>query len=91
MTDSSKHIELLKHFTSHEDYELDEYYGVTIMTIKKDRSFSLQLQYGYKKRAQNSSSLVIKELSTALEAYRILMKFSLPLPETEEPPSLSFL
>ena len=90
MTDSAKHEQLLTHFIAHPDYDIHDYYGVTMMTIKKDRTFSLQLQYGYKKKAENSNSLIIKELDKALEVYRILIKFATPLPELNIP-SLSFL
>ena len=90
MTDKIKQEAMLKHFKPHEDFKLEDYYGVTMMTIKKDRSFSLQLQYGYKRRAQNSNSLIIKDSIKALEAYRILLKFAVPLP-IENAPELDFL
>jgi len=91
MTDSNKHEELLKHFTAHAGYKLDDYYGVTMMTVKKDRSFSIQLQYGYNKRAQNSSSLIVHGITKALDVYRILMNFAVQLPLQSKTPDLSFM
>lgn len=91
MTDASKCKLLMDNFTTHPEFKLDDYYGVTIMTIKKDRKFSIQLQYGYAKKAQNSSSLIIDGVEKALETYRILMKFAIPLKIINNEPDLSFL
>ena len=89
MDDATKHEELMKFFTPHPDYRKDQYYGVTMMRVKKNMAFSLQLQYGYKKSAENSNSLVIQDLSQALEAYRVLTKFAED--KVDKPIDLSFL
>lgn len=90
MTDTEKHQLLMDRFTGHPNYLKDEYYGVTMMRVKKNMAFSLQLQYGYKKHAENSTSLVVPDVSQALEAYRILTKYAIST-ETYKPEDLSFL
>jgi len=91
MTDANKFSMLIEMFTPHPNYEIEDYYGVTMMTIKKDLSFSIQLQYGYKKKAENSSSLLIKSIEPALEAYRILMKYAKTPSDLHKVESLDFL
>ena len=63
-------------FIPPEEFVVDQYYGVSMMTIKKNGAFSIQLQYDYKKRAIVSNSLELNELEQAIEAFRILSKYS---------------
>ncbi len=90
MTDAEKHELLMAKFKEHPDYHKDNYYGVTMMRVKKNMAFSIQLQYGFKKRAENSTSLVVPDIAQALEAYRILTKYAKGV-ETYKPEDLSFL
>ena len=90
MTDPEKHELLMERFKEHPDYHKENYYGVTMMRVKKNLAFSLQLQYGFKKRAENSTSLVVPDLAQALEAYRILTKFA-NSEDSYKPEDLSFL
>ena len=89
MSDAAKHEQLMGLFKPYTGYKVDDYYGVTMMTRKAGRTFSIQLQYGYNKHAQNSSSLVLSDIEQALTAYRVLMKYAVP--EESSPVDLSFL
>ena len=76
MTDAKKHELLMAEFTPPEGYEIDHYYGVTMMVRKKTADYSLQLQFDYAKRAKNSNSLILTDLAKALTVYKLLMKYA---------------
>jgi hypothetical protein len=89
MTDAAKHELLMQEFTPAEGYVIDEYYGVTLLTIRKSGDVSMQLQYDYKKRAVTSSSLMVNGTEKAMEIYRILMKYAVST--TDKAKDLSYI
>jgi hypothetical protein len=91
MTDANKHELLMNNFVPYGDYDVDNYYGVTMMTIKKTGKISIQLQYDYSKRAHNSNSMIVDTSEKALEVLRILLKFAVRDKDIPNEPDLSFI
>ena len=56
-----------------EGFELESYYGVAIMTVKKNDTIQLRLQYEYDKKPVNGAPLEFTNLESALDTYTIMM------------------
>lgn len=67
---------LMTHLKPYGDYDVSDYYGVSLMKIKKNNKFSIRLIYDYKKHSLTSSQLEIDDLETAINVYRVLESFT---------------
>ena len=70
------HDKLMEKFTPYNDYEVADYFGVSLTRIKKNGYYSIVLIYDYDKRALKSNSLVIPDVEKALRVYGILDKYA---------------
>ncbi len=73
MNDDEKHIELLKLFSPYSGFKVDEYYGVSMMRLKKNDKYSIQLMYDYRKLSKNG--VLVDNLEQAIDVVRILDKY----------------
>ena len=64
---------LLSKFTPYDGFKVDEYYGVSLLRLKKNDRFSIKLVYDFINGNQRpSSSYEVDDLDTALELVRFL-------------------
>jgi hypothetical protein len=81
MNDHDKFKKLISTYfdgTCPSGYKTDDYYGIMIMKVKRNGRYQLRLQYDYRNRNMiNGKPVEFISLDAALEAYRILEKFSL--------------
>jgi hypothetical protein len=64
--------QIIKVFEKVEGFDIDDYYGVAIMSIKKNDSFQIRLQYDYEKKAINGNPIEIENIEKAMFIYYIL-------------------
>jgi hypothetical protein len=80
MDDKDKFNKLMSsyfHGTNPAGYSIEDYYGVMIMKIKRNGKYQIRLQYDYKNRNMiNGKPVEFISVDAAIEAYRILEKFS---------------
>jgi hypothetical protein len=89
MEDKEKYLRLLGEFTPPKGYDVKDYYGVSMITIKKNGNTSIELQYDYNKNRVVSSSLVFSDIQQTLEVIRILFKFKVD--KTTKPAMLDYI
>ena len=54
-------------------FELEDYYGVAIMSVKKNDTIQLRLQYEYDRKPINGAPLEFSNLEDALNTYIVMM------------------
>ena len=54
-------------------FELEDYYGVAMVTVKKNDTIQLRLQYEYDKKPVNGAPLEFSNLEDALNTYIVMM------------------
>jgi len=68
--------QILDKITPHKDYLVEDYYGVSLIKMKRTGYYNIKLIYGYDKYSKMSSELEIKEIKKALIIYELLDEFS---------------
>jgi len=67
---------LLKRITPADGYDVEDYYGVALLRLKKNGDYQIKLIHDYGKRSIMSSSIVEKDQDKALKMYEILDWFA---------------
>ena len=62
----------MKKFQPYDEYEVGDYYGVSLTKLKKNGYYSIVLVYDYDRRALKSNSLIVPTADKALRIYEIL-------------------
>ena len=62
----------MAHFKPYGDFKVEDYYGTSMMKIKKNGYYSIKLVYDYSSRALMSNSVETDSLEKALSVIRIL-------------------
>jgi hypothetical protein len=63
----------MAHFKPYGEFKVSEYYGVSLMKIKKNGHYSIKLVYDYKDRALvSANALDTDSLDKAVEIYKLL-------------------
>ena len=68
------HPKLLKKFTPPEGFKVEDYYGVALMTIKRNNHIQIRLQYDFNKKPINGSIYEFKDHNKAFLAFHILQE-----------------
>lgn len=71
-TDDTVFKELMKFFKPYAGFEVEDYYGVSLLKIKKNGTYSIKLLYDYDKHALASNPLSTDSLDKALQVYALL-------------------
>ncbi len=56
-------------------FKLEDYYGVALMSVKKNDNFQIRLQYDYDKKATNSNPVELDNINDAILMYEVLTKY----------------
>jgi hypothetical protein len=75
--EKQKWIKIIENFKPHKDYDVTDYYGVSMIKTKRDNKYRLKLIHDYTSNAVLSvSQIELNSLNEAWEFYRILDKFA---------------
>lgn len=67
--------QIIKTFIPYSGYAVDDYFGVSMTSIKKNGYYSIRLLYDYKKHAcMSKNSMEIPDIDRALTVYKLLDK-----------------
>ena len=67
---------LLNNFTPYNGFEVEDYYGVSLIKLKKGGLYSIRLIHDYTSRGLMSSSYVVTDFQRALKILSILEWFA---------------
>jgi hypothetical protein len=68
---------ILNQFKPHKDYELEDYYGTSIMRLKRDGQWSIKLLHDYVSgNSKTSSGIKVKTFDDAVEICKILNEYA---------------
>ena len=70
--DENIYKQLMNHFKPYGDFKVEDYYGTSMMKIKKNGYYSIKLVYDYSSRALMSNSVETDSLEKAFNVIRIL-------------------
>ena len=76
---SEQHKEALKLFDPAKGYAVDNYYGVSIIKLKKNNKYSIKLMYGYSQSGKNSvmsEGVIVDKPEDAIQLYTLLEQFA---------------
>ena len=76
LTQEETYNALMGYFIPYGDYAVKDYYGVSLIKMKKNGKFSIKLIYDYSNTSKTSNPLEIDDVETALDIYRVLNKFA---------------
>ena len=72
----NKYRWFLEQVEPYKGFEIDNYYGVQMMTVKRDCSYDLRLQYDYgDKHPQNGSAFKVETFIEAVEWMALMDSF----------------
>lgn len=64
---------LFAHFTPHEGFELMDYYGISVLQLKKNNKFSIKLIYDFHGgRQRASNALILGSLDEVFAVMQVL-------------------
>ncbi len=74
-----QHKKALKLFIPAKGYELNQYYGVSLIKLKKNNKFSIKLMHGWSESGKNSmmsEAVTVANIEDAIQLYTLLEQFS---------------
>ncbi len=74
-----QHQKALKLFIPAKGYELHQYYGVSLIKLKKNNKFSIKLMHGWSESGKNSvmsKEVIVDKFEDAIQLYTLLEQFS---------------
>jgi hypothetical protein len=90
LTKTSEWKEILSHFRPHKDYDIEDYYGFSLMAHKRNRKWSIKLLHDYVDgNSKTSNAIMIDDMEEAMEICKILQEFSKDKSESPKTVSLS--
>lgn len=74
-----QHKEALKLFIPAKGYELHQYYGASLIKLKKNNKFSIKLMHGWSESGKNSvmsKEVIVDKFEDVIQLYTLLEQFS---------------
>ena len=63
-----------KEVEPYDGFKVRDYYGIAVVTIKKNSTWDIRLQYDYEKNHKNGTPFKIDDIDELLDWYRLLDK-----------------
>jgi hypothetical protein len=70
------HTQLLTKFVPYEGFKVEDYYGVSILKIKKGGAWSIKLIHDYTTRGLTSSGYIVYDFKKVMSIFSILEWFA---------------
>lgn len=77
---------IMKEFKPYEGFQVEDYYGVSLLSIKRNGKFNIKLVYDYDKRSLTSNAVEIETMEKATKILLILDYFKKD--KTDKPKSI---
>ncbi|MDB4681371.1 hypothetical protein OAE88_00525 [bacterium] len=72
----NKYRWFLEQVKPYDGFEVEDYYGVQFMKVKRNNTYDIRLQYDYESHPKNSSSFKVEEFDEVIEWIKLMESYS---------------